>query len=1078
MTDRRLIEAGFPCHQVGAETPRERDAVSVMPPNYYLHVWWARRPLVASRAAISASFANGNAPIGSFLQELGIEKKIIELSGSQWVLIGKIEEKIENSGGLEVLTVDASVIKLFEKEQIRRSNNREQISLLKAFSKELAHNEVLLRWEKESQSLGQIQQGENLPVKRISGDPAHTNERIEFSGQSDVKAALNGSLKWEAEDLYGYGRAYKTDHSASPTKLTVLDPTSGGGSIPFEALRLGHNVIANELNPVASTILYATLDYPAKFGEDLFCDIEDWGGRMVRRVEDEMSPFTPFSPIQSNEKTRLEAHLTNHPELIDDFLSSELDQNAILNCRKVTCPSCLAKTPLLNTFWLSKEAKDQWGVNIVTQGTGTSASYSFETYQAKNGKGPRGEDPSLGTIKKAIGQCVHCKQAIDGDEIKAQACGESELGSWEDEIYAVAATRLQPKLDKNGNPQYFSTGAKKGQIKKEKIKFFRPPTQLDHDAISKASEYLKKEWSRFEKQDLIPTEKFPQGNDMRPARYGMLYWYQLYNDRQLLGHLIAMESLKHLKPVILEKLGDDRGRAVVTYLQFAIDKATDYSSKQTMWHAARGVIAHAFSRHDFSLKWTYGELAMSGPHSGLKWAMGNVNKAYNQLAKLTSGIHPNFDKGNKEQQLKIINGSGVHIEGVQDNSVDLVCMDPPYYDNVQYAELSDYFYVWQKRILKDLYPEINWPRLTNKREEAVANPVRDGSVKKAKAEYEELMKEIFSESRRVIKNEGLMTLMFTHKAQDAWETLVRSIVQSGWVITSTAPVESEGKKGLHQKDLAAAASTIFITCRKRKIENQQVTFWSGLGGSGVQHQIRSAVEAGLDEFRPLKLNAVDQMIACYGRALQVLSENWPVMDGDEEVSPIRAMNEASRVVAAHQITEITNGRISVDDLDTETAMALTMYGIWGHNDAAFSEVLNLSRSLNISLETRTGGYGIEGRMVGINTDIGGRKVVAGQAAEDKGYAAPLVKKGSKLRLSKPDERSLRRIAKPQSDWDVLHGLLLKFREGDVPVARAYLDEQREGNDQIILDLLEVWGEEAETPEARNEARALLFGLRQ
>jgi len=89
-----------------------------------------------------------------------------------------------------------------------------------------------------------------------------------------------------------------------------------------------------------------------------------------------------------------------------------------------------------------------------------------------------------------------------------------------------------------------------------------------------------------------------------------------------------------------------------------------------------------------------------------------------------------------------------------------------------------------------------------------------------------------------------------------------------------------------------------------------------------------------------------------------------------------------------------------------------------------------------------------------------------------------VKKGSKLRLAKPQERSARRVAKPQSDWDVLHGLLLKFREGDVPVARAYLDEQREGNDNIILDLLEVWGEEAETPEARNEARALLFGLRQ
>ncbi|MGR5067231.1 DUF1156 domain-containing protein [Vibrio alfacsensis] len=1078
MTDRRLIEAGFPCHQVGAETPRERDAVSVMPPNYYLHVWWARRPLVASRAAISASLANENSSISSFLQELGIEKKVVELAGSQWTLIGKIEEKIEITGSQEVLKVDHSVIKFFEKEQARRQKNRDQISTLKSFSKEMANSAILKRWERESQPLGQIHEGEILQIKLIAGDPAHTNERIEFASLPDVKAALGTSLKLAPEDLYGYGRAYKTDHSASPTGLTILDPTSGGGSIPFEALRLGHNVIANELNPVASTILFATLDYPARFGEDLSLDIASWGAKMVEEVETKMAHFTPFSPVQGYEKNRLEKHLAEHPVLVDDFSKSELDQNAILNCRQVTCPSCLARTPLLNTFWLSKEAKDQWGVKIATQGTGPSATYSFDTYQVKNGVGPNGEDPSLGTIKKAIGQCVHCQQAIEADEIKSQACATSEFGVMSDQIYAVAASRLQPKLDKNGSIEYFASGSKKGQIKTEKVKFFRPPTELDHRAITNASEFLKEHWPRFEEQDLIPTEKFPTGNDMRPSNYGMSHWYQLYNDRQLLGHLIAMESLKNLKPIILSELGQEKGRAVITYLQFAIDKATDYSSKQTMWHAARGVIAHAFSRHDFSFKWTYGELAMSGPHSGLKWAVGNVNKAYGQLAKLTQGIRHNFSVNENKQELKIINGSGVHIPNIPDCSVDLVCIDPPYYDNVQYSELSDYFYVWQKRILKDLYPEIEWPRLTNKREEAVANPVRDGSVKKAKAQYEEFMREIFSESRRVIKDNGLMTIMFTHKAQDAWETLVRSIVQSGWVITSTAPVESEGKKGLHQKDLAAAASTIFITCRKREAEKHEVSFWSGLGGTGVQHQIRSAVEAGLDEFRPLKLNAVDQMIACYGRALQVLSENWPVMDGDEEVSPIRAMNEASRVVAEHQIRVITDGNISVDDLDTETAMALTMYGIWGHNEASFTEVLNLSRSLNISLETRTGGYGIEGRMVGINTEIGGRTAVAGQAAEDKGYAAPLVKKGSKLRLAKPQERSARRVAKPQSDWDVLHGLLLKFREGDVPVARAYLDEQREGNDNIILDLLEVWGEEAETPEARNEARALLFGLRQ
>ncbi|MCL6419405.1 DUF1156 domain-containing protein [Aestuariirhabdus haliotis] len=1074
MTDRRLIEAGFPCHQVGAETARERGSSSALPPLYFLHVWWARRPLTPSRAAIAGSLYPEKADIDAFIKELGIEKRVIELSGSHWVITGKLAERIGKQGGIESLHVDAVVIRAFEKEQARRAKNREVISTLKSHSVELANHIVLQRWEQESQSLGQIHSGENLSIKRIMGDPAHTNERIEFAKSDDVKNALGSGIKWDAEDLYGYGRAYQNDHTPSPSGLTVLDPTSGGGSIPFEALRLGHNVIANELNPVASTILHATLDFPARFGESLYEDIELWGKRMVSAVEDKMKPFTSFSPLPEYEKNRLKRHLEKCPELFEQFDLPEYDQTGLLYCRQVTCPSCRAKTPLLNTCWLSKEAKNPWGVKINTNGSEENAKYNFEVYQVKNDKGPAGEDPEIGTVKKAIGKCVHCMQAIDGDEIKQQSRGESPLGKWKDELYAVVSVRFQPKLDKNGNPQYFSSGPKKGLVKTEKVRFFRAPNQSDYQAISRAEDTLEQRWSSFEELDLIPSEKLPIGSKTsEPLRYGVNTYSEMFNARQLLGHLTSLETLQELKTEILNQLGFEKGRAVITYLQFAIDKIVDYSSRQTRWHFSRGVIVGTFGRHDFSLKWTYGEIILSGPSSGIAWGLSQILDAYKGIANLLSHC---VDM--QKQRLTIINGSGVYISGVKDRSVDLVCMDPPYYDNVQYAELSDFYHVWQKRTLKDLYPEIQWPRLTNKKEEAVANSTRQGSGKEAKEEYEHLMQEIFAESRRVVKDDGVMTLMFTHKAQDAWETLTRSLIEAGWEITSCFPVESESGHSTHQMNQASAASTIFITCRKRTIENNQVAFWSGLGGSGVQHQIRSAVEAGLDEFRPLKLNAVDQMIACYGRALQVLSENWPVMDGDEEVSPIRAMNEASRVVAAHQITEITNGRISVDDLDTETAMALTMYGIWGHNDAAFSEVLNLSRSLNISLETRTGGYGIEGRMVGINTDIGGRKVVAGQAAEDKGYAAPLVKKGSKLRLSKPDERSQRRIAKPQSDWDVLHGLLLKFREGDVPVARAYLDEQREGNDQIILDLLEVWGEEAETPEARNEARALLFGLRQ
>jgi adenine-specific DNA methylase len=1072
MTDRRLIEAGFPCHQVGAETQREQ-SVGLQPPTHRLHVWWARRPLTPSRAAVAGSLLPENANIEAFIKELGIEKQVVELNGGQWVLTGKLLERIEKSGSIESLKVDAVVLRAFDKEVARRAKNLDTIAQLKQHSTELANNPVLQRWEQESQYLGQLHSGEVLSVKRVMGDPSHINERIEFAKSNGVKDALGSTIKWDAEDLYAYGRAFQNDHVSLPSSLTVLDPTSGGGSIPFEALRLGHNVIANELNPVASTILHATLDFPARFGVSLYQDIESWGHRLLERVEREMAAFTPFSPLPEYEKKRLKNHLENCPDLFDQFNVRESDQNGILYCRQVTCPSCSAKTPLLNTHWLSKEAKDQWGVRVVTSGTGASATYRFETYQAKNGNGPNGENPDQSTCKRGIGQCIHCKQAIEADEIKSQARGESIHGQWKDELYAVVAVRHQPKLDKKGLPQYFATGPRKGEIKTEKVRFFRSPNQTDYDAIEAASAELKAQWDRFDEQGLIPTEKFPDGNDMRPAKYGMERWYKLFNDRQLLGHLTAMETLSQLKPQIISELGQERGRAVITYLQFALDKVLDYNSRQTRWEFTRGVVKGTFGRHDFSLKWTYGEMVFSGPNSGSKWGLSQVLDAYKGIQQLVNeSVH--LDK----QRLNIINGSGVHIDPVADKSVDLVCMDPPYYDNVQYAELSDYFYVWQKRTLKDLYPALSWSRLTNKQEEAVSSTARDGGSGLAKEKYESLMEEIFSEANRVLKDKGILTLMFTHKKQEAWETLTTSLIRSGWMITSSFPVESEGGNSTHQKDMASAASSIFISCRKRAIENNQVAFWSGLGGSGVQHQIRSAVEAGLDEFRPLKLNAVDQMIACYGRALQVLSENWPVMDGDEEVSPIRAMNEASRVVAEHQIKVITDGNISVDDLDTETAMALTMYGIWGHNEASFTEVLNLSRSLNISLETRTGGYGIEGRMVGINTEISGRTAVAGQAAEDKGYAAPLVKKGSKLRLAKPQERSARRVAKPQSDWDVLHGLLLKFREGDVPVARAYLDEQREGNDNIILDLLEVWGEEAETPEARNEARALLFGLRQ
>ncbi|MCF8137376.1 MAG: DUF1156 domain-containing protein [Desulfotignum sp.] len=1058
--DKRLIEAGFPCHQVGAETQRERGASSALPPLYFLHVWWARRPLTPSRAAILASLLPADTDSDHFVKQLGIQKPVVALNGRIWTLVDKALNCIQFDAADQsrFIQVDDKFLTILAKENDRRAKNRDLIRQLQAADDTLYHDPVLQRWEAESQPIPEPLPGIGniLPVEMVAADPAWGKERIEWENSHKIRTS---------ENKYGYGRAYlNAPNALTASGRTVLDPTSGGGSIPFEALRLGHKVIANELNPVATVILHATLEYPAKFGLDLMDDMLHWGQRMRQKMVDKIEKFFPASKIYGNELSFLENHLKDYPELIKEYDQETLD--GFLYCRQIICPHCQGDAPLLNTCWLNKSAGDPWGVKIIPDGKSQGGTIRFDTFRVVKGKGPMGEDPGFATVNRGVGTCIHCRQAIDADEIKRQARGESGLGKWKDWLYCVVAVRFQPKLDKHGQPLRYKTGEKKGQIKTEKIRFFRPPNADDLAALDRAEKQLADNWNQWDRAGLIPTETFPQGNDMRPVIYGMTRWCDMFTPRQLLGHLTLVDTLNQLKPEIMESLGPDRGRAVVTYLQFAIDKGVDYNSRQTRWITQRAQVSGTFGRHDFSLKWTFGEMIFTGPKSGAAWGLNQVLDAYKGICELTTG---NTD-------ITIHNGTAANLGFLEDASVDLVCMDPPYYNNVQYAELSDFYYVWQSRTLKDLYPGYFNRRLTNKQDEAVANPDRDGSTKKAKSSYEQRMKDIFSEARRVLKPEGLLNIMFTHKSQDAWETLTHSLIDSGWMISSTIPVESEFLKSQHIMENASASSSIFITCRKRMTASTEPAAWTGFGGTGVQTRIRQAVVQGLAEFAPLHLNPVDEMVAGYGRALRVLSEQWPVIDGDEPVGPVRAMTEASRVVAEHQIQRITKGALQVTDLSPEAAMALTLFGIYGLLEFPFGEALTLSHSLNIALAAKTGGYTPNGRFIGINTAAAGSRRANRAKAEDTGFHAPLVKKGSKLRLATPEERREARLEQPQTEWDILHGVIMAFREGDVPVARAYLDRHAPEKKALIRHLLTVWAAEVPDDTLQKEARAILFGL--
>lgn len=1069
---RRFIEAGFPCHQVGAETQRERDTGKA-PPTHRLHVWWARRPLTPSRAAILGSLLPADTDPEWFLRQLGIEKVQAIVNGQPWTLTGQMLNRIvSNDSDEKWIKVDHTVLRWLKKEQERRAKNRAVIQKLCAAEPSLKNHPVIVRWEQESQPLPEPlpETGAFLPVQFTAADPAHVNERIEFRKSCLIK--IVPGFSWDNEDLYGYDRAFEKNTFISGNQLTLLDPTAGGGSIPFEALRMGLNVVANDLNPVAFVILKATLDYPTRFGKDLIYDIEKWATILLNACENNMKKYYPnLSPVPITEKQLLINHLEKCPELIPEFDKEDIID--YLYTRQVTCPHCGGEAPLLNSCWLSKEG-EKWGVRIVPDGRPKNGKVRFETYRVTNNRGPNGEDPNFATVNDGVGVCIHCRQAIPADEIKAQARGESPHGRWTDRLYCVVAVRYQPKLDKNGNPQRYTSGEKAGQIKTEKVRFFRPPNEQDLQALAEAEKRLQEKWPEWERMGLIPTENIPEGHKtVEPLRFGMTRWCDMFTPRQLLGHLTLVEELNRIKPQIISELGEERGRAVVTYLQFMIDKGLDYNSKQTRWIPQRQIVSGTFGRHDFSLKWTFGEMIFTGPNSGVAWALSQVLDAYAGIAKLVKPLHEKLN--GKEPPVTILHGTAAHTS-LPDRSVDLICMDPPYYNNVQYAELSDYFYVWQRRTLHDLYPDIYRRRLTNKKDEAVANPARDGNETNAKQEYERMMNEIFSECRRVLKDDGIMTVMFTHKTQVAWEALTRSLIEQGWVITSSLPVESEFTNSQHIAGNASAASSIFISCRKRLKDNNEPATWSGFGGTGVAHKVREAVREGLKEFAPLKLNPVDEMVASYGRALQLLSENWPVLDGDELVTPIRAMREASAVVAEYQVARITDNRLKVDDLNPETAMALTLFGIFGLSDFPYDEALSLSRSLNIALEAKPAGYAVKGRMIGINNESNSRRSRE-HREEETGYHAPLLRKNSKLRLAKPEERNKRRLEHPQTEWDMLQGLIMSYRQGDVPVARAYLTQHAQGREQVIVDLLSVWAAEVTEEALRKEAEALLFGLK-
>ncbi len=757
---RVFIEDYFPVKEIGIESVRERAAASALPPLYFLHVWWARRPLVASAAAI----------LGSLLP----------------VWTPELAERFTGSP---------------------------------EFESEKAYKEWFLR------------------LCGVWGDPVAAKKAITAAKVTGEKLPGNG---------YGYKQAYKNCPASEQLLLLhevlefawgripeVLDPTAGGGSIPYEALRYLLESHANDLNPVAVSVLKAGVEIPAHFGSEIEDDLKRWGKELVTRLETRLKPFF----LKEDPKERVVAYIY---------------------ARTVACPRTGKTVPLLPNRWLRRGDKPV-SVRLLTHRNNEELDEpSFELVEGKLVD----FDPDRGTVSRGKGVSPWDGLIIDGDYIKAEA----KAGRMGDLLYAAA-------------------------IRTQKGRCFRLHTEIDIAALEAAESELELLLPDWERQDILPIERIPEGNKTKePHNYGMYRWRDMFTPRQLLAHGCFVEEWRKVAAEIQAITSDpDRAEAVAALLSFMGDKALDWNSLQSSWQATRPKIRNSFSMHAFPIRWTFAEFE-AGTEL-FAWTLKQLLDAYGKIAELLAVADDERSPTLAQTpagrpKATVTAGNAGNLASLPDRSQTLVCIDPPYYDNVMYAELSDYFYVWQKRTLGSIWPDLYDKDMTNKKEEAVTNRARFASAgrrakKLAEHDYTAKMEAIFAECRRVLCDDGVMTVMFNHKSAEAWDSLGISLLQAGFSVRTSWPIHTESEQSLHQAKQNAAKSTILLVCRKRRtrLAEGERTYLDDIAAD-----IRAAAADAYRRFENHGLRGVDLMISTYGPTLAKLSEHWPVysVEADEE----------------------------------------------------------------------------------------------------------------------------------------------------------------------------------------------------
>jgi len=457
--------------------------------------------------------------------------------------------------------------------------------------------------------------------------------------------------------------------------------------------------------------------------------------------------------------------------------------------------------------------------------------------------------------------------------------------------------------------------------------------------------------------DPLPDEPTPRGGGSGAQRafsvqnYGLLTWGQLFNARQMLTLLTFAENIKRAYANFRSSASlpgthrDDTAglaRAVALYLALMLDRLAASYNILCRWQPSRETIADAFSRGALPMIWSYAEANPFGTASrswgGLFTDSCAVISWLSQAGRLSAS---DVVRSNVPSNGRVVQGSAVELPWPSAH-FDAIITDPPYYDNVPYSYLADFFYVWLKRTVGDLYPGLFATPLTPKVGEIVAYAQQDGGFDSGKRYFEDMIQKAFTEMSRVLKPDGLAVIVFAHKSTEAWETIVRALLEAGLYMTASWPIRTEMKARLRAQESAVVASSVYMVCRKRNVDTAGEY-------ARVRDDIAARIRERLTQFWDEGIRGADFFMSAIGPAVEVFGRYARVEKlSGEPVTVSELLDYVQQVVAEFALERVMQSP-NLGGVDADTRFYLLWRWTYNHARVPFDEANKLARAVGAEI---------------------------------------------------------------------------------------------------------------------------------